>query len=432
MPQAVDTFLKTILRSGLLDREQLQDALRGLPKDRRGRPEDLADHLIERGTLSRFQAQKLLQGASVGLRLGSYFIEAPIGRGGMGIVYLGRDVRDQQHVALKVLPPKKAREEERLLARFQREMDMSTRLSHPHIAQTYEVGCTNGVYYIVLEYIPGLSLHRLVQNEGPLSVERAARLFTEVASGLEYAHQEGLIHRDLKPSNIMVTPNDHAKVLDFGLALVEGEVSDDVEVIGGRGYLVGSFDYIAPEQTEDATKVDGRADIYSMGCSLFYALTGRPPFPDGDSKEKVRRHRHENPVPLTLIRPEIPDEFDQLVRKMMAKAPANRFASAAEVRTELRHWTNDGSSLPVESEGDGNFQDAVSRLQLVEATPEMVKGLTVIESVGVPQKEAPSRSPFNLGFDDPDNKLFYLWIALGFVGFWIVVLALLALVLLTR
>src|SRR5205807_9057258 len=134
------------------------------------------------------------------------------------------------------------------------------------IAQTHETGVSQGVYFIAMEYIPGQSLYRLVTTQGTLAVARAAHLFAEVASALEHAHSRGLIHRDLKPSNIMVTPNDHAKVLDLGLAIMEGEGPSDRTVVGGQGYVVGTMDYLAPEQAEDALNVDGRADIYSLGC----------------------------------------------------------------------------------------------------------------------------------------------------------------------
>src|SRR5262249_38958302 len=168
--------------------------------------------------------------------------------------YLARDNRSQLLLALKILPPNKAREEERLLARFRREMDMCQRVAHPHLAWTYEVGVHKGVYYIAMEYIPGKSLYRLVNEDGPLGVPRAARLFGQVASALDHAHHQGLIHRDMKPSNILVTPDDRAKVLDLGLALVQGERTAQREVVGGQGYVVGSVDYMSPEQAEDASK----------------------------------------------------------------------------------------------------------------------------------------------------------------------------------
>ncbi len=314
-----ETFLKAILRSGLLTREQLDAALRGLSQEVRADPRALANHLIRTGRLSSYQASKLLKGAALGLILGPFQVLAPIGKGGMSTVYLARDARSGQLVALKVLPPKKARRQERLLARFRREMEISRRVAHPNLAWTYEVGVEQGVYYIAMEFIPGKSLYRLVAEQGPLEARRAARLFVEVCSALAHAHEQGLIHRDLKPSNIMVTPNDHAKVLDLGLALVQGESSADRQVVGGAGYVVGSMDYIAPEQTTDSSRVDARSDVYGLGCSLYYTLSGRPPFPGGTTLEKIQCHRSEEPTWLGTLNRSVPPELAQLVHRMMAK-----------------------------------------------------------------------------------------------------------------
>src|SRR5262249_53718617 len=183
-----------VLRSGLLDREQLQEVLRTAPVPR-DNPEAVASHLVKEGKLTRFQARKLLQGSHVGLILGPFQVLAPVGKGGMGTVYLARDHRSNQLIALKVLPPKRAREEARVLARFQREMEMCQRVAHDNIAWTLEVGKHRGVFFIAMEYIPGRSLSKLVTAEGPLSVARASRLLAEVAAALDHAHHQGIIHR---------------------------------------------------------------------------------------------------------------------------------------------------------------------------------------------------------------------------------------------
>jgi serine/threonine protein kinase len=412
MQPAVDAFLKRVLRSGLLDQEQLKAAYRAVPREHRHDVRVVAEHLVKTGKLSRFQSTKLLAGNARGLMLGHYQVLAPIGRGGMSTVYLARDSRDQKLLALKVLPPKKARRQERLLARFLREMDLGWRVVHPNIARTFEVGVQLGVYFIAMEFIPGKDLSKLVQEQGPLTVPRAARLFAEVASALQHAHDQGLVHRDLKPSNIRITPNDHAKVLDLGLALLEGEEVSDREVVGGHGYIVGSMDYIAPEQTFDACAVDGRADIYGMGCTLYYALTGRPPFAGGTTREKIMRQRNEEPSPLVMRNPTVPPGFAELVHRMMAKDPAKRFPTAESARRELLAWAPAESERPIDQMEDTGFRQAVASLQASE-TDDSLMAIPVAPSLA-----AATAPPFAL----------YLWIAGGLLGLllamMIVVLAL--------
>jgi serine/threonine protein kinase len=228
-----------------------------------------------------------------------------------------------------------------------------------------------GVYFIAMEYIPGRSLYRLVTQEGPLPVARAARLFAEVAAALEHAHDRGLIHRDLKPSNIMVTPQDHAKVLDLGLALVEGEDVSNTQVVGGDGYNVGTMDYIAPEQTTDATGVDARADIYSLGCTLYFALTGHPPFPGRSTREKIHAHRTADPLSVLSLNPDLPPGFAALVDRMMAKDPARRVPSASALREELLRWAAQEPERPLDRPGDSAYRKAVAELEETEPSAEL-------------------------------------------------------------
>jgi serine/threonine protein kinase len=445
-PPTVDGFLKAVLRSGLLDRDQLRAALGGAPPGQREDALALADYLVRTGNLSRFQARKLLKGHALGLILGPFQVLAPIGRGGMGTVYMVRDGRNNQLVALKVLPPRRAREEERLLARFRREMELSRRVAHHHLAWTYEVGEVRGVCYIAMEYIPGKNLRRLVSEQGPLPVPRAARLMAEVASALEHAHNQGLIHRDLKPSNIVVTPNDHAKVLDLGLALMHGEEPSEVDVVGGQGYIVGTMDYIAPEQTTDPLKVDRRADIYALGCTLYYALSGQPPFPGGTSREKIHRHRGEEPVPLLELRPALPPAFAALVHKMMAKDPARRFPSAAAAGGELLAWA-EASDLPLDRPDDPRYAEAIDSLRASESGAEL--SLPKLDPPQeVPEGEAdgrglawlfptPGESPAPAGAERPPRlpgllvsaglALLIVSVVLGGLGLWLFGLALLIL-----
>ncbi len=401
----VEGFLRTVLRSGLLNRGQLQEALRDVPKAQRDDPQALADHLVRKGKLSRFQAGKLLRGIGKGLLLGHYQVLAPIGRGGMSTVYLARDERSGELVALKLLTPSRWRDREQLLARFQREMELSRRVAHPHLAWTHESGFVMGVYYIAMEYIPGKNLSKIVAESGPLKVPRAARLMAEVASALEHAHNQGLIHRDMKPSNIMITPNDHAKVLDLGLALMEGEEAEQ-NVIGGLGYIVGTMDYIAPEQTTDATGVDGRADLYSLGCTLYFALSGQPPFPGGTGREKMRRHRQEEPRPLRELAPDVPVGFARLIERLMAKDPAQRPPSAVAVEEELRAWAAEDAALPLDRREDPWYTEAVSSLQNAETSTEYS-----LPGTSTPEIDLSAEMPGNPGWS-MQTKLLLLAVAL--------------------
>jgi serine/threonine protein kinase len=370
----VDAFCKSVLRSCLLDRGELQAAVVDLAPDRRDDARALADHLIKKGKLSRFQANKLLKGTAKGFILGPYQIVAPLGKGGMGTVYMARDQRTGQLVALKVLAPERARTEERTLERFKREMELCRRVAHPHIAMTFDVGLVEakGVYYIAMEYIPGKSLYRVVTDEGPLNVPRVAHFGLEIAAGLEHAHKQGLIHRDLKPSNVVVTPHDHAKILDFGLALVAGE-KGAAEIIGGQGYIVGSMDYISPEQTQDASKVDARADVYGLGCTLFFALTGQPPFPGGTSTDKIYKHRNEVPPQLSALRPDVPMDFADIIHRMMAKDPGLRLPTARVVVEALRPWALTQVLQPLDRPDDSEFRLAVAALQTAEGSTEFAQ-----------------------------------------------------------
>jgi serine/threonine protein kinase len=243
------------------------------------------------------------------------------------------------------------------------------------------VGVHQGVYYIAMEYIPGKSLYRIVADEGPLKVPRAARLFAEIASALDHAHHQGLVHRDLKPSNVLITPNDHAKLLDLGLAIMKGELGTHREILGGQGYVVGTMDYIAPEQTQNAAQVDGRSDLYSLGCTLYYALTGQPPFPGGTPLDKIQRQRNDQPTPIPHLNADVPPAFIGLMRRLMSKKPQDRPDSAALVRDDLLKWADGENSLPMDQPTDVRYRQEVERLETSELEP-------ITETEQTPEAEA--------------------------------------------
>lgn len=385
---ARDRFLLALRRSRLLPADRIDALVAAAPPAARD-ADRLGEFLVEQRALTHFQVHKLKQGTWQGLALGPYHILSPLGKGGMGTVYLAHDTRKadgrEALAALKVLPPKRAREEDRMLARFRREMDMAQRVSHPHLTRTFEAGDVQGVHYIAMEYIRGQSLRRLVADRGPLGVPRSARVFSEVADGLQHAHEQGLVHRDLKPSNIMITPNGHAKILDMGLALAVGEeLPADKTIVGGQGYVVGTMDYIAPEQVDDPTGVDARADIYALGCSLYFALTGQPPFPGGTSLEKMKRHRIEHPVPVSEVNPTVSAEFARVVDRLMAKSPARRYQTAAAARDALRPWVAGDPETPMDVDPDQSEAEVVLE---VERTAEPGEFFETVPVAVFPEKQ---------------------------------------------
>lgn len=277
-------------------------------------------------------------------RLGPYELLGPIGSGGMGSVYKARHVHLGKLVALKLLPPHSlpcpaAR------SRFNHEMKALGRLVHPHIVQAHDAELDD-VPYLAMEYVEGIDLARLVNDRGPLPVADACELVRQAALGLQYAHEQGLVHRDVKPSNLILTPAGVVKLLDLGLALLQAREPADLHLTEA-GSILGTPDYMAPEQLLDSHTVDIRADLYSLGCTLFQLLVGRPPFGDAEHASFARKRRAHlmEPLPaVQAIRSEIPAQLAAVLARMTAKEPAARFATPAEVAAALRPFCA-GSAL---------------------------------------------------------------------------------------
>lgn len=331
-------FFDALTRSGLVTATALETLA-----ETTATADEHAERLVATGQLSRFQADKLLRGQWQGLLLGTYRILSPLGRGGMGIVYLAKSVSPlgsttaKPLVALKILSPKKARDDSRTRIRFEREMAIGRIIpAHPHIATIFDTGEVKGVAFIAMEYVTGSTVKEVVEKNGPLSVSHAAQLFRDIAGALQVSHNAGLIHRDLKPSNVMIAADGSAKLLDFGFALRIGEpLPSDPTILGGPGYVLGTMDYIAPEQAIDSTAVTAQSDLYSLGATLYYALSGCPPFPGGTSSQKLRWHRTETPHPLRAICPGLPKPIADIVERLMSKRPEDRYADATEVYAVL-------------------------------------------------------------------------------------------------
>lgn len=263
-----------------------------------------------------------------------YRILKVLGTGGMGIVYQAEHRLMERPVALKVISPNLVNNSV-AVQRFRQEARAAARLAHPNIVTAYDAEQAGELQILVMEFIDGISLARLVEKRGPLPVAQACQFIRQAALGLQHAHVSGMVHRDIKPQNLMLTRKGQVKVLDFGLARLRGQGQGPPREITKLGTVLGTPDYIAPEQASDSRTVDIRADIYSLGCTLYFLLTGQPPFPRGSTTEKLLLHLEAIPIPLTMKRPDVPVELAALVSRMMAKDPAERYQTPEEVARAL-------------------------------------------------------------------------------------------------
>ncbi len=327
-------FADLLRHHHLLDVAQLAQ-LAGL-QARLPEPHELARELLQRGWLTPYQANQLLQGRGRELVLGSYVLLERLGEGGMGAVFKARNWKLGKTVAVKVIRRERL-ETGDAVRRFQREIRAAAQLNHPNIVRAYDADEVAGTHFLVMEYVEGTDLSRLVKKEGPLAVAQACDYVRQAALGLQHAHERGLIHRDIKPHNLLRTADGVIKVLDMGLARLDQRRAEDGEsaTITRQGTVMGTPDYIAPEQALDSHQADIRADLYSLGCTLYYLLTGRVPFPRGNFMQKVLRHRLEEPTPVEQLRPEVPPAVAALVRRLMAKQPEDRFQAPRELADAL-------------------------------------------------------------------------------------------------
>ena len=333
---ATDKFLELVRRSKLIDRDRFNRFAPGL--------EDCADadaateRFIQSGLLTRWQCEKLLEGRHKGffLKNNQYRLLDHLGTGGMSRVYLAEHVLMQRRVAIKVLPKTRV-EKSSYLQRFLREAQAAAALDHHNIVRAYDIDKDGGIHYLVMEYIEGRDLRVMVRKEGPLDFQQAADFIRQAALGLAHAHAAGLIHRDIKPANFLVDRNNVVKLLDLGLARFTDEDRASLTVTYDENVL-GTADYLAPEQAIDSHGVDSRADIYGLGCTFCYLLTGHPPFPDGALPQRLMMHQKQPPPDIRSERPDTPGELVAIYQKMMAKKPDDRYQTADEVAHALEDW----------------------------------------------------------------------------------------------
>ena len=334
-------FRNTALLSGLVTQEDL-DRAEGRLRKSIGVSEEVTDRelalkLVESGAITGYQAEQLRSGRTK-LDLGPYVVTDWIGQGGMGQVYKAEHKVMGRVCAVKVLPLSKSTPD--AIATFSREIRTQAKLDHPNLVHAYDAGRDGKIHYLVTEYVPGTDLRRLIRAEGPLNIQQAASIISQAALALQYAHERGLIHRDVKPGNILVTPEGVVKVSDLGLA---GFMNEDDDPRAGK--IVGTADYLAPEQILNPHEIDKVSDIYALGCTLYYAITGKVPFPGGTPGAKARRHLEETPWHPRRFNPDVSEEFVEAIADMMEKEPAKRIAEAAEVVNRLEPWAADAAPI---------------------------------------------------------------------------------------
>lgn len=335
-----EKFLRMVAKSGLVDPEKvdkIEERIREktggeLPKD----PEKVARVFKKQGLITDWHSEKLMGGKYKGFFLGKYKLLGHIGTGGMSSVYLAEHTRMHDRRAIKVLPKARVKDAT-YLARFQLEAKAIASLNHPNIVLAYDIDNEGDVHYIVMEYVDGLDLQVLVKNDGPVDPSTAADWVAQAARGLEHAHTNGVIHRDVKPANLLIDSTGVIRLLDMGLALVT--VGDDESLtVANNENVLGTADYLAPEQALNSHKVDHRADIYGLGCTLYFLLTGKPPFSDGTLAQRIAKHQTEMPESIRKVRPDVPGELEGICVKMMQKEPEYRYQTAGDVAEVLERF----------------------------------------------------------------------------------------------
>jgi serine/threonine-protein kinase len=357
-------FINAIRQARLLSEAQLAEVASGLGTDS-GEPRALARELMRRAWLTPFQVEKLAHGKGNELVLGKYVLLERLGEGGMGQVFKARHRVMDRCVAIKIIRPELLHHGSSV-RRFHQEIRAVAQLSHPNIVLAHDADQDGDTHFLVMEYVEGIDLKRLVQTGGRLAVPLACEYIRQAALGLQHAHERGLVHRDLKPGNLLLSKAYGAeahggssvgliKILDLGLALLQSQdqgryPSTDLTKSGA---LIGTPDYMAPEQAIDPRAVDIRADLYSLGCTLYFLLTGRAPFEDASMLEKLYRHKFESPTPLDALRPDVPVEVAAVIGKLMAKEQEDRYQVPAEVAQALAPFAAGAEAGPLHQAAKG-------------------------------------------------------------------------------
>ncbi|HEY0983116.1 protein kinase domain-containing protein [Schlesneria sp.] len=405
--QAVESFWLQLTKSRLLTPQEVKAVADELAGEGVDTDALAAKKLVQRGLITRYQADRLLEGRSRGFFFDDYKLLDLLGIGGMGWVYRAQSVSTGQTFALKVLLDQ-LKQDRGLLARFEQEVRAGQRFKHENIVRTYESGNAGGLPYMIMEFVEGPSLLELLRmrERSRLPWQQACDIARQAANGLHHVHRAGFVHRDIKPQNLLVDHNGLTKILDFGLSMKkDGEDGDEFSMAMIFGHeCVGTAAYTSPEQALDSLTADARSDIYSLGCTLFASLTGDTPFPYSRTSEVLKGHQSVIPRHVSDMVPAIPREVGDLVAKMLAKNPADRFASAAEVAHALAPFSK---TLPVEfnfsrilAERNRGAEEKLAELQkrqrsasgAASSTAKLTAGSSVASSTtaALPQEANPS------------------------------------------
>jgi serine/threonine-protein kinase len=339
---SLTAFVDCLSQNNLLKTSQLEE-LRADLQQRFPDPHALGAEMVRRGWLTPYQVSKLVDGKGDELVLGSYILLDRLGEGGMGEVFKARHQKLDRLVALKLIRKDHLGNPD-AVRRFHREIQAVAQLSHPNIVAAYDADQCGELHFLVMEYVDGTDLSRMVKQSGPLPVAQSCEYIRQAALGLQHAFEKKMVHRDIKPANLLVsggvgdgTNVGVVKISDLGLARWRrnGNGESSSKELTREGAVLGTLDYVAPEQAANSHSVDVRADLYSLGCTFYLLLTGRVPFPGGEAIEKLYRHRFEEPPPLEQVRPEVPAAVIAVVRKLMAKEPENRYQTPAEAAVAL-------------------------------------------------------------------------------------------------
>ncbi|MDA0833293.1 MAG: SUMF1/EgtB/PvdO family nonheme iron enzyme [Planctomycetota bacterium] len=396
MPLSLNDFTQRLVSSGLFTAAEVQAFIDNIPpgtKPQHG--EDLAKYLVHEKHLTAWQAKSLIKGDHKKLVLGNYVILDKLGQGGMGMVLKAEHKRMRRIVALKTLPAQVVDNAD-AIARFHREVQAAAKLTHPNIVTAFDADEADGTHYLVMEFVDGNDLSQMVKKTGPSPVDSAIYCVLHAARGLEFAHRRGVIHRDIKPSNLLLDRQGTVKILDMGLARIEEGDDQSIQAeLTATGTVMGTVDYMSPEQALNTKHADARSDIYSLGCTLHYLLTGKPVYAGSTIMEKLVAHR-ESVIPS--LREQLPSEvstrsishaLDHIFQKMIAKKPADRYQTMTEVIADLEKCQRGEAVAPELSSIRSEDSQLKSFLQEIGSRPSRI--LPSSESSKPTGKTAPNR-----------------------------------------